>query len=75
MSPDDYNLKQEVESLRAENAALRRMRARAPRRRHRGRVILSCLMLAAFVAVAVFSSLNKRSIIENAFDQIGRAFQ
>lgn len=75
MSPDNYNLKQEVESLRAENAALRRMKAKVPRRRRWGGVIFRCLMLAAIIGVAVFSSMNKSSIIEKAFDQIGRALQ
>jgi hypothetical protein len=75
MSPDNYNLKQEVESLRAENAVLRRMQAKAPRRRFWGGFVLKYLVLAGLISVAVFSTMNKNRTIENTFDQIGRAIQ
>ncbi|MDB5534080.1 MAG: hypothetical protein JWO28_2395 [Hyphomicrobiales bacterium] len=68
-------LKQEVESLRAENAALRRMQAKAPRRRLWGGFGLKYLVLAALISVAIFSSISKNRTIENTFDQISRAFQ
>jgi len=75
MSPDNYNLKQEVESLRAENAALKRMQAKAPRRRLWGGFVLKYLLLAGLISFAVFSTMNKNQTIENTFEQISRALQ
>jgi hypothetical protein len=68
-------LKQEVESLRAENAALRRMKDKTPRRRLWGGFFLKYLALAGLISVAVFSTMNKNRTIENTFEQIGRALQ
>jgi hypothetical protein len=66
-------LKQEVESLRAENAALRRMKV--PGRRLWGGFVFKYLVLAALISVAVFSSMSRNQTIENVFDQIGRALR
>jgi ferric-dicitrate binding protein FerR (iron transport regulator) len=66
-------LKQEVESLRAENAALRK--AKAPRRRRWGGFVLGYLVLAALIGVGVVSSMSKNRTLESTFDQISRALQ
>jgi ferric-dicitrate binding protein FerR (iron transport regulator) len=66
-------LRQEVKSLQAENAALRRMKAKAPRRRSWGGFLLKYLIVAAFVGAAVFSAMNRNQTIEKAFEQINRA--
>lgn len=68
-------LKQEVEGLRAENATLRRMNAKASRRRSRGGFALKYLIAAAFIGVAVFSAMNRNQTLDQAFERISRALQ
>jgi hypothetical protein len=64
-----------VESLRAENATLRRKSARASRRRSPFGFLLKYLIAAALIGVAVFSAMNRNQTINNAFEQISRALQ